>query len=205
MFRRHSLIVSIILLAAFAPFLPAQPNKEKTVWNYDGGIFLETDGSLPSGSCFRLNGRGTAPDFFENLKREDSSLGTMFHRGPDIVTEFPDQLHLSFMMYDMPCSEQLRPATPRVYLTRDAVSSLRLSFFWKHGVQMRPVKGIVRGPAGTRRIPPYATEYADQLPERLEWLFEFDVPSAGVPLSDSLVVVMRTSDGHIAARAALRM
>ena len=33
----------------------------KTVWNYDGGIDLVTDGSIPGGPCFRLNGRVTAP------------------------------------------------------------------------------------------------------------------------------------------------
>jgi hypothetical protein len=31
------------------------------------------------------------------------------------------------------------------------------------------------------------------------------LPSAGVPVTDSLVVVLRTPDGHIAARAAARM
>ena len=197
----------LLFLPVFAPFLPAQPNKEKdkTVWNLDGGIFLETDGSLPSGACFRLNGRATAPEFFDNLKREDSGLGTFFHRGPDIVTEFPGELHLGFVLYDMPCSSQLHAASTRVYLTRETVSGLRLSFYWKHGVQMCPAKGIVRGHSEIHRIAPYATEYASELPERLEWLFEFAVPSAGVPVTDSLVVVVHSSDGRIAARAALRM
>jgi len=31
------------------------------------------------------------------------------------------------------------------------------------------------------------------------------VPSAGVPLGDSLVLIMRTPDDHIAARVAARM
>ena len=43
------------------------------------------------------------------------------------------------------------------------------------------------------------------MPERFEWEFEFDVPSTGVPVTDSLVMVVRTPDGHIAARAAARM
>ena len=208
MFRPHRICLSLpilVLLPAFAPCLPAQPNHDKTVWNYDGGLFLETDGSIPSGPCFRLIGRATAPEFFANLRREDSRLGTVIHRGNDIVTEFPEKLHLSFLMTDRPCSIQLEEAATHVYLTREAVSRLRLSFYWKRGVQMRPAEGIVPGHFETRRIPPYAAEYADKLPEKLEWLFEFDVPSAGVAVTDSLVIVLRTTDGHIAARAAARM
>ena len=56
---------------------------------------MMTDGAVPAGPCFRLTGRATAPDFFENLRREDSDLGTLIHRGHDIVTEFPARLHLS--------------------------------------------------------------------------------------------------------------
>ena len=152
-----------------------------------------------------MNGHDTAPDFFENLKGEESSLGTFYHRGNDIVTEFPAKLHLSFVLSDRLCSKQLKQMGTRVYLTRAAVSGLRLNFFWKRGTQLRPATGVTPAHFEVQRIPPYASELTDQLPERLEWTFEFDVPSAGVPLTDSLVVVLRTSDGRIAARAALRM
>jgi hypothetical protein len=210
MFRRHSIpifLASLFALAALVPVLPAQSRREKdkTVWNYDGGLFLQTDGSLPSGSCFGLTGRATAADFFDDLKGESNSLGTLFHRGHDIVTEFPAQLHVSMVMADKLCPSQLKQAGTRVYLTRDAVSDLRLSFYWKRGMKLRPATGVVPGHFETRRILPYAADLAGQLPERLEWLFEFDVPSAGVPLTDSLVIVMHTSGGQIAARAALRM
>jgi hypothetical protein len=70
---------------------------------------------------------------------------------------------------------------------------------------MRPAAGVTPGPHETRRLQPYASEFGTQLPEKLEWLFEFDVPSAGVPVTDSLVVVLSTPDGFIAARAAARM
>ena len=208
MFGRRPVLLSLavlLLLAAAAPFLSAQPKHEKSVWNYDGGLLLMTDGSFPSGPCFRLSGRATAPDYFENLKRIDSSLGTILHRGNDIVTEFPPQLHLSFLMYDLPCDYQLQSTDTRVYLTRTLVSTLRLSFYWKRGVTLRPATGIVPKHFETRPVQPYAVNLAAELPQKFEWIFEFDVPSAGVPVTDSLVVVMRTPDGHIAARAAARM
>jgi hypothetical protein len=43
------------------------------------------------------------------------------------------------------------------------------------------------------------------LPERLVWSFEFSVTGAGVPLTDSLVLIFREPDGRIAARVAARM
>src|SRR5208282_4846070 len=120
------------MLAAAAPFLHAQVKQtqgkhEKTVWNFDGGISLITDGSIPDGPCFRLTGRMFAPEFFENLKRVDSELGTVYRRGNDVVSEFPEKMQLHFMMYDMPCSDQIQAAGIRVYLTRALMESLRLS------------------------------------------------------------------------------
>jgi hypothetical protein len=199
------LFTVLLLFAAAASFLSAQPNHDKSTWNYDGGMQMMTDGAIPAGPCFRLTGRATAPEFFDNLKREDNKLGVVIHRGNEIVTEFPEKLHLAFAMYDHPCDDGMEVTGSRTYLTQDDVSSLRLRFFWKHGVHLRPVSGIVQTHGETRRIPPYATELASELPPRFEWLFEFDVSSAGVPVTDSLVVVMRAPNGHICARAAARL
>jgi hypothetical protein len=210
MFRRPPVLLALTLtfslaLGALGPVLSAQP-KTKGIWNYDGGLQMMTDGSIPSGPCFRLTGRATAPNYFDNLKREDSDSGTIIHRGNDIVTEYPAQLHVSFLMYDLPCDYQtLKQTATHGYLTRSIVSTLRLSFYWKHGLKMRPAPGVIPSHYETRRLQPYATALAADLPERFEWEFEFDVPSSGVPVTDSLVVVLLTPDGHIAARAAARM
>jgi hypothetical protein len=201
-----SLFLAVVLLLwPAAPFLPAQPNHEKSVWNYDGGLQITTDGEIPSGPCFRIVGRATAPNYFENLKRVDTDTGTLIHRGNDIVTEFPKQLRLSFLLFDLPCDDQFQNADTHPYLTKALVSTLRLSFYWKHGMALRPATGVVPRHYETRRVMPYATELVAELPERFEWEFEFDLPSAGVPVTDSLVVVLRTPDGHIAARAAARI
>jgi len=208
MSRRHSFFTSLalLLLAYFAaPNLPAQPNHEKNVWNYDGGLLIMTDGSIASGPCFRLSGRVTAPEYFENLKRTDSDSGSVIHRGSEVVTEFPEQLHVSFLLYDFPCDDGVQRTGTQPYLTNAMVSTLRLSFYWKHGVAMRPVINVVPKHFEVRRIPPYATELASKLPEHLQWEFEFEVPSSGIPVTDSLVAVLHTRDGRIAARAAARM
>ena len=143
--------------------------------------------------------------FFDGLKRVDDNQGTTFVRGKETIAAFPDQLKLLFIIRDFPCPEQLHDATGRVYLTREMMSTLRLSLFWKRGVDLRPVEGFNVAHFSIAAIPPYAKELADELPERLQWSYELDVPSSGVPLTDGLVLIVRREDGRIAARVAARL
>jgi hypothetical protein len=177
----------------------------RTVWNFEGGIFLATDGSLGEHTCFRLAGRVVAKDFFDNLKRVDDDQGTQYLRGKEPVVEFPEQIKLLFVIHDFPCPSQMQDASGREYLTREMMSKLHLSLYWKRGVDLRPVDNLKIVFASVRPIPPYATELASELPERLEWSYELEVPSAGIPLSDGLVLVFRREDGRIAARVAARL
>jgi hypothetical protein len=205
MSRGHRISLSLAVLLLFfpvAPSLVAQYSDEKKVWNYDDGLQMMTDGQISSGPCFSINGRVTAPHYFENLKRVDTKTGTTIHRGKHIVTQFPETLHLSLLLYDLPCT--IQSADTRSYLTHALVSTLRLSFYWKRGMDMRPVNVVMPKLFETRRLTPYAKELAG-LPDRFGWEFDFDLSSAGVPVTDSLVIILHTPDGHIAARAAARM
>jgi len=180
----------------------------KTVWNYDGGVFLVTDGEIPGGPCFRLNGRVNAPNFFAGLKRIDyENAETVFRRGDEEVKAYPDEVLLEFYFHDQLCPEAYEPGmsvAPRAFLTRETVSKLRLNLYWKHGIDLRPVETVKRKYFGVKALQSYVANGPD-LPERLEWSYVFAVPSAGVPLTDSLVLVVRTEDDRIAARVAARM
>jgi hypothetical protein len=197
----------LLLLAAAPQVGDAHPPREKTVWNYDGGIQLVTDGAVTNGPCFRLTGRLKAPHFFDNLRRVDSSSGTLFRRGSEIVTEFPERMELSFEIYDLPCSDRLEQAgTTRIYLNKAILRTLHVNFYWKRGLSVRPAEQIMLKHAAAVPIEPFARELSnDPVPQRFEWWFEFDVPSAGVPVTDSLVLVLQSPDGKIVARCAARM
>ncbi len=207
MSARHSISLSLAVLLLFpplAPFLVAQHDHETRVWNYDGGLQMMTDGQIPSGPCFSINGHVTAPEYFENLKRVDTKTGASIHRGKYMVTEFPDTVHLSFLLYDLPCTDEIE-GDVRTSLTDALVSTLRVSCYWKRGVEMRPANAVISKHFKTHRLTPHAKGLVTQLSGRLGWEFELDLPSAGVPVTDSLVIILRTPDGHIAARAAARM
>jgi hypothetical protein len=182
-----------------------QPKHEKNIWNYDGGVFFETDGSLPNGVCFRIYGRVTSENFFDNLKRVDTDEGTVFRRGTKTVTQFPDSLTVSYAIRDEACPSGIQKVGSRAYMTQEMMENLRLSIYWKHGVELRPLKNIKLLDARVDHINPYATALAAELPRRYEWSYELSVPSEGVPLSDSLVFVFRAPDEHIAARVAARL
>jgi len=181
---------------------------DKSVWNYEGGLFAITNGSIPQGPCFRLAWRVTAGDFFDRLKRIDKASGTIFRLGSESVENFPDQLTLTFVVrdwYDRTCpSREEKPDAPK-YLTRAMMSSLHLYLFWKRGVELRPVENVQRKYFTVKEVIPEAASRAHDLPQRLEWLYEYIVPSAGVPLTDSLVLVLRDAENHIVARVAARL
>src|SRR2546423_7266769 len=86
-------ILSLLLLSPGAS--ASQSRRDKNIWNYDGGVFFATDGSLPNGVCFRVSGNLDAPDFFFNLKRINDEKGTTFRGGTETVRTSPDDLFLS--------------------------------------------------------------------------------------------------------------
>jgi len=201
-----SLVYACLVLASLAPNASSgQSKREKSVWNYDGGIIFATDGSLPNGVCFRVNGEVNAGGFFNNLKRVDDERGTQFRRGTETPTHFPGELLLSFDIHDHPCAPGLREFEMRSYLTHEMMSTLRLSFYWKRGVDLRPVKNITEVHSSAEPIAPYAASLASELPKRYTWSYQLAVPSKDVPLTDSLVLIFRTPDGRIAARVAARL
>ncbi|MGA2431197.1 MAG: hypothetical protein ABSH13_22050 [Candidatus Acidiferrum sp.] len=205
--------VGVAVLLAALPAAPArQPSHDKTVWNYEGGLFLQTNGSIPNGPCFRISGHVAAAGFFDNLKRIDTDSGTVFRRGSETVTQFPDHVALEFVVfdhYDPTCPPQVENTNSSRYLTRALMSSLHLYLYWKHGVELRPIANVEPKYFSVDPVLPTATARAaahgNPVPEKLAWSYEFLVPSAGVPVSDSLVLILRTPDNHIAARVAARM
>jgi len=182
--------------------------RDKTVWSYEGGLFVITNGSMVNGPCFRLAGRVTSGDFFDRLKRFDKETGTIFRRGTETVENFPDQLTLTFVVhdhYDQTCPPREQQPTAAKYLTRAIMSSLHLYLYWKRGVELRPVENVQRTFAEVRELIPKAAAQAHGLPQKLEWTYEYVVPSAGVPLTDSLVLILRDEQNRMVARVAARL
>jgi hypothetical protein len=178
---------------------------KRTVWNLDGGVFFATDGHLENGSCFRLSGGVTAPDFFDGLRRIDTDDGTIYLLNNKPVTEFPDELLLTLHLLDHPCSQDLKDTAVRPPITPEIMSALRLHFYWKDGVALRPVDSSKRTNASVTRLLPFAKQVDDELAPRFQWNYTFTVQSAGVPLTNDLVLIIESEDHKIAARTAAHL
>jgi hypothetical protein len=211
--RFFSAVVAALLLLVPASGASQAQQKPKTkekrvkkqVLNFDGGIVFATEGGLSELTCFQLTGRATAPGFFDDFKRIDGEDGVEYRSGQEIVTEFPEELHVSFVMFDIPCKRQTLEPTPRKYLTQDMMKSLRFSCYWKRGIELRHIDNLKWEPAIAEPVEPYNTESKEELPKRYRWFVDLAIPSAGVPLADRLVLIIRTPDGHKAARVAARL
>jgi hypothetical protein len=211
--RFCSAVVAAILLLGLAPRANQAQQKSKKkekpvrkqVLNFDGGILFQTDGGLSELTCFQLTGRATAPSFFDDFKRIDDGTGTEYRSSQNTVTEFPEELHVSFIMFDIPCRSHALQPVPRRYLTQDMMKSLRFSFYWKRGIELRHIENLKREAATAEPVEPYNTESKEELPQRFRWFLNFTIPSASVPLTDRLVLIIRTPDGRRAARVAARL
>jgi hypothetical protein len=210
-FCTTAVAVLLLLVAASGAGQAPQKSKKKEkplrkeVQNFDGGILFATDGGLSELTCFKLEGRASAPDFFDDFKRIDDGNGTEYQSSQKIVTEFPEELRVSFMMFDIPCRSRMLQPGPRIYLTQEMMKSLRFSFYWKRGIELRHIEIFKRDAAKAELIEPFNTESKEELPTRYRWFLQYTIPSAGVPLTDRLVLIIRTPDGHRAARVAARL
>ena len=83
--------------------------------------------------------------------------------------------------------------------------TLRLSFYWKRGLELRHIENLRQEAATAEPVEPYNTEIKEELVKRYRWFVEFTIPSAGVPLTDRLVLMIRKADGRTAARVAARL
>jgi hypothetical protein len=179
---------------------------KRTVWNLDGGVFFATDGHLPNGSCFRLSGQMTSGEFFDGLRRVDDADGTTYLLRDQVVTRYPEELFLTLHLLDFPCTSDLSDTAVRPPLTRELMGALRLNFFWKQGVRLRPVEGIRKTSSNVRRLAPFATDAAaDELAPRYEWNYAFTVSSESVPLTNDLVLIVEDEDHKMAARVAAKL
>lgn len=199
--------IFLLPLASSASQKKHKPPKKEApkIENYYGGVFFIGDGGIPNGPCFRMKGRVTAGDFFDQLKSYGTDDGTTFRVGTEAVTMFPEKILLSLNVRDQPCGYGLQPVGTGAYLTQQTMSSLHLSLYWKHGVDMRPAGKISLVRFSVDPIDAYTDTVAEDLPKRYEWSYELKIPSAGVPLTDSLVLIFRTSSGQMVARVAARL
>jgi hypothetical protein len=194
-------LLIVLCLPVNTPALAARADHE-----YEFGVTFVTDGAIPGGPCLRIIGHVTSPDFFVGLKRVSVANGFEFRRGKQIVIEFPEQMALQFQIRDIPCPD---PALgdKRKYLTPELMSPLTLSLYWKRGFALRKVEKATPVNATVQKIevPTWLPHENPNVPEKYIWSYHLSVRTAGVPLTDHLILMVHTQEGKIVARVSARM
>jgi hypothetical protein len=207
MYSSFKFKASVIAVVFFyvAGAVQAQKKASNEVRSRLGGLPFVTEGSLPDGTCFRISGRATNPEFFTTLVSTEEKDKVIFRRDSKVVTQFPALLSVVYVIRDQPCSYEFRPPPRGSHLTQETMDGIRVSLYWKQGMKLRPAEQASETVSSVEPILPYAKNLADVLPKRFEWTFHVDVKSRGIPLADSLVLVFRLSNGWTAARVSARL
>src|SRR5262249_8326428 len=112
---------------------------------------------------------------------------------------------VSMTIYDLPCSIKIGEKMPAPPLTRELMSSLRLKLYWKRGVALLPTAKLIDPRLTVRQLEPNIKPETDDLPPRSACLYDFALPSEGVPIEDSLVFPFETAGGTGVARTSARL
>lgn len=201
MHRMRPLAV-IVLVACHAVL--SHPALAGTVRGYTGGVTFGTDSGFPDGPCLSIRGVVSAPQFFKDLKRRETSRGIEFRRGADVVQFFPKELSVRILIREFPCHVGLTQVSP-LLMTTEKMSSLRFAAFWKQGMQMRPVENLTRPTFYRRREQPTALVGVPVTIQRDTWVYEFTVSSRDVPLTDDLILEIFNQDGTRVVRVSARL
>ena len=154
--------------------------------------------------CLILYGYLEAGDFFDNLRSRKTANGAEFRRGTQAVHTFPESVTVKVVAQLGRCSRRERAleggnvGSSRVRLDDDFMRSVTFEASWNHSFDEKPAE---LGALAAGRLP-----NPTQLPnDRDWWEYEFEVRSAGVSLSDALVIILQSRDEKMIARMSARL
>ena len=160
--------------------------------------------------CVIFAGRLSADNFFEGLEAQETSAGTEFTKDSHRMYEFPAQLDIS--VFTMPFHCRTDAPDHLVELPREALEKLRIRAEWKTGLKLRPVKELkrtLRQPSQKEWMDRPETRKLEELGIHTDptavWVFALTIVDERVPLTDSLVVTLSSSEGKQIIRLSSRL
>jgi hypothetical protein len=165
-----------------------------------------------SDSCFVLNARLSAGDFFEGIEVSQTASGRQYHKGATALSVFPSKLKIRILAWPRNCTS---PGMEVPAQSESVLQGLTLKAEWKTELKARPV-----GKVSTALRALSNQEWSEQSEsKRLEdlglppldpenkgiWLMEATIEDEKVPLTDSLTVSLFSDKGKLAARFSARL
>jgi hypothetical protein len=145
---------------------------------------LSTAASLIGEACVFFIGSIEAGDFFRVLRRTNSPDGPIFKKGPQVLTDYPDEVCLNFETAISRCSKDLKYIGDWPTGTPDFLRSMRAESRYMRDLRSYPLETVL-AKEGT----------CDILGVETVWCYRFLIKTKGVRLTDKLVVTLFLKDG----------
>ena len=145
--------------------------------------------------CLMIGARAVAGDFFKDLRSRNSNNGVTFSKHRQKVRVFPERLTVKVDAGFDRCVGRGPVDCDRCdfQLSSEFMNSLQFEAYWKNGFAMQKADIEVLNVEQSNdlaRIAPFAKL----------WKYELSVRSENIPLSDTLVVILLSSDGRVLSR-----
>jgi hypothetical protein len=154
-----------------------------------------SDGKL----CVPLTIAMTSGDFFNGLRVIETRLGTRFYEHAQQITEFPDQITVFARASMLPCLfDPYIPVSPEV--AKRFMDTLNFTFEWKSQFERRPVEAV-----SSQLISPGLSLWPENEKPVPVWSYIFTVRTAGVPVTNDLVITVRSGTSNQLSRMVIRL
>jgi len=214
--QRHiwNLTVWAIAVVSFATSLAlgaaAQvDNAKRDQKQFSRTIDMGTSHAKILDTCLVLHSSLSGSDFFAGLKVRHASNSVEFRKGNVLVNEFPPILTVEMLSFALECST---PNLEKEEKARAALDRLLFKVEWKRGLVVRPAQDVI---LTIRKPSPEEWAERDEV-KRLSAIgmetsldgflvVELTIKTNHVPLTDSLVVTVSTTDSNQIARFSARL
>ena len=180
-------IVLALITGMFPLRAHARGRKDTT---YAGVIDFGSQLLYLNDGCVAVDGRVTAGNFFEDLKRVDTGNQSEYRRGGAVVTQYPESVTTSIRMMGAQCAADLADSPSSIF--GGSTYSLTFGVEWKDGMEMRPA---VLTPVVAHCVGARITTDPGKDVTFPELTCRMTVDSRGVPLGNHLIVSVFSADG----------
>jgi hypothetical protein len=198
-----SLLAPVLSLAG-STGEPLPPDPQELKQRFNPSMKFMTEGTLGPNICFLFGGLLQSRQEIYGLKKEDTDAGAVFLLGEKKVTSFPEWIYLEVWLRQRSCSEGTdKKKRNEPVLSPEMVNQMQLELYWRSEGNLRPVEEVRFH--GFETLPEVkSSALLSPGIDGTNWRGVIAVKCTGIPLTNSLVIVLRASDTAIAARTATR-
>jgi len=209
---RYGRLCLLLVLTLARPGLSRNMQRADAVKTLTKEVAMGPGLSRFSDSCLVFAALLSADDFFEGLEVRQSPAGREYRKGSHLVTEFPARVKVTVLtwVWKFGTDDAENPELATAILEK-----LHFEAKWKTGMKTRPVKELssnFRQPSAQewkerpdiKKFEKLGLEPRDPAVEGI-WIFELTIKDEQVPLTDSLIVTVSSSDGRQIARFSGRL